>query len=305
MSCCVRAASIFALVLLAFATPSAACAQNLPRSALFANVAGNEARPLAAPDTSQAAQASNDEEEEQVAVDRTQPDFTLVNLPTTRRLPKFKSAFRVTHRFGRSLGEGSFGDLAGDLFGLDNGAQIGLEYRFGIFRRTQIGIYRTSDKTIDLFGEYNVASQTDRTPVGVLATFSVDGTNNFRDEYSPAVSAVISRTVRQLAAVYMAPTYVGNTNAFFPGSRDTFFIGLGTRLRVRPSVYLVGEFDPRVSGYRPQSHYGAVGVEKLVGGHVFQLNVSNAIATTPSQLARGGSRHNDWYLGFNISRKFF
>ena len=63
---------------------------------------------------------------------RSQPDFTLVNLPTTLRVPKYKSAFRVTHRFARPLGQGDFSDLAEDLFGLDSGAQIGLEYRFGI-----------------------------------------------------------------------------------------------------------------------------------------------------------------------------
>ena len=61
-----------------------------------------------------------------------QPDFTLVGLPTSLRVPKFKSAFRVTHRFTRPLGDGSFGELASDFFGLDTGAQIGLEYRFGI-----------------------------------------------------------------------------------------------------------------------------------------------------------------------------
>ena len=38
----------------------------------------------------------------------TQPDFTIVTLPTTLRLPKFKSAFRVTHRFSRPLGQGDF-----------------------------------------------------------------------------------------------------------------------------------------------------------------------------------------------------
>ena len=63
-----------------------------------------------------------------------QPDFVVVAMPTTLRVPRFKSSFRVTHRFGRSLGDGDFGDLAADLFGLDSGAQIGLEYRFGLFR---------------------------------------------------------------------------------------------------------------------------------------------------------------------------
>ena len=88
-----------------------------------------------------------------------QPDFTIVNLPTTLRLPRFKSAFRVTHRFGRPLGAGDFGDLAGDLFGLDSGAQIGLEYRFGMMRGVQVGIHRTSNKTIEFFGQYSVLQQ--------------------------------------------------------------------------------------------------------------------------------------------------
>jgi hypothetical protein len=82
----------------------------------------------------------------------TSPDFTIVNLPTTLRVPRFKSAFRVTHRFGRPLGAGDFGDLASDFFGLDSGAQIGLEYRFGLIRGGQVGIHRTSNKTIELFG---------------------------------------------------------------------------------------------------------------------------------------------------------
>lgn len=47
-----------------------------------------------------------------------------------------------------------------------------------------------------------------------------------------------------------------------------------------------------------------VGLEKLVGGHVFQINVSNGVGTTIGQLARGGSK-KDWYLGINITRKFW
>src|SRR5262245_28976872 len=76
------------------------------------------------------AQAGQPEDDPDRDLNLAQPDFTLVGLPTTLRLPRFKSAFRVTHRFGRPFGAGDFGDLAGDLFGLDSGAQIGLEYRF-------------------------------------------------------------------------------------------------------------------------------------------------------------------------------
>src|SRR3954466_3670107 len=84
-----------------------------------------------------------------------QPDFTLVGLPTGLRLPTLKSAFRVTHRFTRPLGEGDFGSLAEDFFGIDSGAQIGLEYRYGIIRNGQIGINRTSNRTIQFFALYD------------------------------------------------------------------------------------------------------------------------------------------------------
>jgi hypothetical protein len=42
-----------------------------------------------------------------------------------------------------------------------------------------------------------------------------------------------------------------------------------------------------------------------VGGHVFQVNFSNGVATTLSEVAQGGANNDDWYLGFNISRKFW
>src|SRR5688572_11677670 len=115
-----------------------------------------------------------------------QPDFALVNLPTTLRLPRFKSSFRVTHRFGRPLGAGDFGNLAEDLFGLDSGALIGLEYRFGLMRGLQVGIMRTSDRTIEFFTQYNVLNQRDGRAVGLGVVAAVDGTNNFRDSYSPS-----------------------------------------------------------------------------------------------------------------------
>jgi hypothetical protein len=69
-------------------------------------------------------------------------------------------------------------------------------------------------------------------------------------------------------------------------------------------VYLVGEVIPRF-GYTPDAVYGSFGIEKRAGGHSFQLNFSNGLGTTLAQLARGGQPSNDWFIGFNISRKFF
>jgi hypothetical protein len=237
-----------------------------------------------------------------------QPDFTVVTLPTTLRLPRFKSAFRVTHRFGRPLGAGDLGDLVGDLFGLDSGAQIGLEYRFGVMRGLQAGIHRTSDKTIEFFSQYNVLQQSGATPIGLGVHASIDGTNNFRDSYSPALGLVISRNLGSRGALYVEPIWVNNSNPS-PGElvddNDTVIIGLGARIRVRPTVYLAGEIIPRVAGYDPGVSHGTFAIEKRAGGHSFQLNVSNGFGTTMSQIARGGFTNDDWYFGFSISRKFF
>ncbi len=241
------------------------------------------------------------------AVDPAQPDFTLIGLPTTLRMPKFASAFRVTHRFNRPLGQGDFGDLFGDAFGLDGGAQIGLEYRFGIWSGTQIGVHRTSDQTIQFFAQQQVARQGDRLPVTIDAIATAEGTNNFKDSYSPGVGAVVSRTLGRHGALYVEPIWINNTNPVpseLADDNSSFMLGLGARIRVRPAVYLVFEAAPRF-GYEPGEPYVSFALERRAGGHSFQLNFSNGFGTTMAQIARGGLDYDNWYLGFNISRKFF
>lgn len=245
-------------------------------------------------------------------VNPSQPDFTLVALPTTLRVPLHKSAFRVTHRFTRPLGQGDLGDLASDFFALDSSAQIGLEYRYGLVRGGQVGIHRTNDRTIEFFSEYSLLQQGERWPVSLAAYASIDGTNNFRDSYTPALGAVLSRELGRHGAVYLEPIWVNNSNALpseVVDHNDTFMVGIGGRLRVRPSTYLVFEVTPRVSGFDPGTHQASFAIEKRVGGHSFQLNFSNGFGTTMGQIARGGPKaatgDTDWYMGFNISRKFF
>src|SRR6476659_5256271 len=131
-----------------------------------------------------------------------------------------------------------------------------------------------------------------------------------------------------VAAFYLHPSYVWHANTFTTAGclahaehghilpdceaaattgieSDTFMVGVSSRVRVRPTVYLVGSWTPRVSGYRPGVAQGSFGIEKRAGGHVFQLNFSHSIGTTMAQTARGATNGTDWFMGFNISRKFF
>ena len=107
---------------------------------------------------------------------------------------------------------------------------------------------------------------------------------------------------------YVEPFWINNTN-FLPSEladdNDSFILGLGTKVRIRPTVYLFVEGAPRVAGHDPGVDHVSFGIEKRAGGHNFQLNFSNSFGTAFGQIARGGGSNDDWYLGFNISRKFF
>ena len=252
------------------------------------------------------AAAQADEPDTDGDLNLSQPDFNVITLPTTLRLPRYKSAFRVTHRFLRPMGQGDFGDLAEDLFGLDAGAQIGLEYRFGLARGLQTGIYRTSDRTIQLFTQYNLWQQANHL-IGLTVIGAIDGTDNFTDKYSPSLGVVVSRELGTWGALYAQPIWVNNSNPLpsdVVEDNDTFMVGIGARIRIRPTVYVVGEVVPR-TGYAPDVTLGSFAIEKRAGGHTFQLTFSNGTGTTPSQVARGGTASDDWYIGFQISRKFF
>src|SRR5688572_14834086 len=163
-----------------------------------------------------------------------EPDFTVINQPTTARLPKHKLAFRVTHRFARALGQGDFGDLAADFFGFDSGAQIGMELRVAPASGTQLGIYRTSDRTIQFFAQQDLW-QPDAHPFGLALAASVEALDNFQEEHQPRVALVISLQLGERGALYAVPTFINNTNVGIGGGAgesedNTFMVGLGTRL---------------------------------------------------------------------------
>ena len=91
------------------------------------------------------------------------------------------------------------------------------------------------------------------------------------------------------AALYAEPMFVINSSPFdVPGAdNNTFMLGLGGRLRLRPSLYVVGEITPRLAGFDPGVNQMSFGVEGRAGGHLFQLNFSNGFGTTLGQIASG------------------
>ncbi len=291
----------FAAALIALAALPAGAQEEGP-----ASVKGVEAEDLETQEPAPPQEPPDDDAE----IDPAEPDFVVVNLPTQARLPGGGWAFRVTHRFSRPLGDGSFKDLASDLFGFDAGGLIGLELRYGVARALQAGLLRTSDRTIQLSLQRDLLRAADR-PFGAALFASVEGLDNFGEDHAPGAALVLSRRLGGRGALYAIPAVVARLPVGFEEDADTetaFLVGLAARVRFSENGALLAEYTPRLNApddeERPFRHPVSFGLEKKMGGHAFQLNVSNTFANTLGQLARGGVS-SGWYIGFNISRKFY
>ncbi len=248
--------------------------------------------------------------DDDAALQPAEPDYRVINLPTTLRLPRYKSSFELTHRFNGNLRNADFGDQAAGLFGIDNGAQIGFEYRFAPIRHVEVAAYRTNfDRTIQLYAKYDAIHQNSEMPLSVSGLLSIEGGNNFRTRYAPSIGATISRQIDDVLALYVAPMWVHNVapplvDIIGRAKDNTFFVGLGGRVRIRPTVYLSAEVSPRVAGLKANTTEYGFAIEKRAGAHVFQLNFANAQGTTFAQTAAGGLP-DSLFMGFNLTRKFF
>lgn len=236
-----------------------------------------------------------------------EPDFTLGVLPTTLRLPKHKMALRITHRFTYKINDGSVGDFFENGLGFDSSATAGFELRFGVAPGAQVVVHRTGNRNIQFLGQYQLQSQRDNGRFSGDILFAIEGQDNFTEEHSIVIGGVASHQFGDQGAVYLEPIGVFNAVPEVPASdENTFVLGMGVRWRIFESrSYVVAEWSPRLTGYDGGSSVLLFGIERRVGGHSFQLNLSNNFGTTLTQVGHGGPAAKHWHLGFNLTRKFY
>lgn len=272
---------------------------------------------------------------EDLDINEVVPDYALTALPTTLRMPAGKFAFRMTHRFSRPIagtcpdegpkpdGCGGIGAFVENFFGFDSSSRVGLELRYGLMPGTQLALHRTNDRAIQVMAQTQLWAHRGWVPASVRATGidpagpaigidlvgAVEGQNNFRRDHTITAGAIASYQVRDRATVYAQPMLLFNSNPLSDTATDdnhTVMLGLGGRVRLGESkMYLVAEAAPRLAGYKPGVDHISFGFEHRAGGHMFQINVSNALGSTLRQVALGGPGNGDWFLGFNLSRRFF
>jgi mono/diheme cytochrome c family protein len=267
----------------------------------------------------------------QMAKVYTPADDYLFSMPTGRRLDRHGLYFNFTHRF--VYGPAFSGTGGGDtLAGLDNFSISSFGLRFGITDKLSVSAYRSPsliDRPIELGVTYNFSDEHDGRPLNAAARFSVDGQNDFGKNFTTNFELMLSRSVTRRAQLYVDPTVSLQDRRLVtkPGSLasvppdapgiNTFYVGVGGALDIRPTVAMVAEaFPTLVNGPELGIHRPAwaFGIQKSVLRHAFTFGFSNSPGTVVSQ--RAGTRASflgqPWadtpgglFIGFDLMRQIY
>src|SRR5262249_25066214 len=180
-------------------------------------------------------------------------------------------------------------------------------------------------QTISLGTAFQVSRQSAETPLTLQIRAGVDGQKNFGmyhkknppfddRQYSPFIQIVGTKTFKDRISFTAVPTYAFNTRdesrgddlpgfAFGKNHNDTVAFGLGAGVRFLRSTSLVGEYVPRLWGFKGAKDRPGVsiGLQKSTFRHTFELLISRQRPMTPAQYSTDGV--DTFTVGFNIYRK--
>ncbi len=299
--------------------------------------------------TSSAAQSQSPPAEQQNAASRKYyipGNDRLFTLPTGSRLPRNGMAVSFTHRFPY---ESAFTGVARGhtLLGLDDFAASAFGFQYGVTSRFSVTAYRAPSilgRPIELMAAYSLAEERAGNPLNATLRISVDGQNDFSRNFTTNLEAILSRSVTPRAALFLVPTYsyhnrpvIAATTALtnpppfepcrqalangLPASfrvrpcANTFSLGVGLAIDVRPTVALVVEADPTLANGEDLGIHRApfsFGIQKKIWRHAFTFGFTTAPGTTVSQRAgtratflqdRNADTPSGLFVGFNLSRQ--
>lgn len=272
-------------------------------------------------------------------------DDFIFTLPSGRPIDKHTWSINFTHRFPY---EAAFTGAArgATLLGLDDFAVPSFGFQYGVTSHLSVSVYRSPSiigRPIEMGVRYNFLSER-HGPFNAAVRYSIDGQDNFSRNFTSNFELQASRSLGSHAQVYAIPTLSLHNRPVIAAQSslidalpyqpcgqllangvptsfgvhpcaNTFSIGVGLAVDVRPSVALVGEVIPTaVNGTDLGIHRMpfSFGIQKKIYHHAFTFGFTTAPGTTTSQ--RIGTRslflldpHSDtpggMFVGFDLLRQ--
>ena len=185
------------------------------------------------PETVSALADGSDEGQEESAYDFDsgyEPyDYRLINVPTPKKVPKGTWNMSFTHRFSQPLDPIS--ESGPSLLGFDSFSVSSFGISYGITDKLYLSAYRSPlcqkglCKTIEVGLGYHFTDQNKKSPIALSAYASIEGNDNFTEEYTYNVQAMMSRRFGKRVYVFFSPAVHLNSNGqrrFNPRAGDYY-----------------------------------------------------------------------------------
>lgn len=270
-------------------------------------------------------------------VHRTFKDTRAVNVHSVETLPARKLDVRISHRFGDFLGENGGWPT---FYGLEQATDVAIGAEYGFSDNFMAGIYRAKGagatpegdaslrKLLNGVFKYRFMHQTTgaKRPLSAALAFTTsfstskkieDNENlirsfpKFAHRFAFNAQLILARKFGERLSLQLIPGVTHRNLVPFTGENTILSLGVASRLQVSKVLGILADITLPFSetltsenGYYPALGFG---FEFDTGGHVFQLNLTNAtgifetdfIPYTISNWADGEFR-----IGFTISRWF-
>lgn len=253
-------------------------------------------------------------------VRRTFKDTRVINTHTVETIQARKLDLRIGHRFG---------DLKGgwqSFYGLDNAQDILIGVDYGLTDNINVGLNRTKGagpltRLVNTTLKYRFLRQSDESPISAtglgiwsISTMQKDERNEFvlnnfqqfSHRFIFAGQILISRKFSERFSLQLFPSYVHRNIVGFEQANGIFSVGFATRFQLTKVLGIIVDSTIPIGNDMTNAATG-IGLEIDTGGHVFQVNFTNArgaietdyIPNTQATWGNGEIR-----LGFTISRVF-
>ena len=249
-------------------------------------------------------------------------DTRIINSHSVETVPNRKLDFRIGHRFGNLKGGWQ------TLYGLESAADVLFGFEYGVSNELTIGVSRTKgagelSALVSPSIKYRILHQkTDNSmplsltlmgvsTISTMTSAEGDVLTNF-DKFAHRVSytaqVLIARKFSQRFTLQVMPGYTHRNKVDFDDENGIFSVGAATRIQINKIFGIIADATFLLTD-RPEGFYApmGIGLEIDTGGHVFQVNFTNATGIIendyiPYTTSNWGN--NEFRLWFTISRIF-
>ena len=254
-------------------------------------------------------------------VRRTFKDTRVINTQTVETVQARKLDMRIGHRFG---------DLKGgwqSFYGLENAQDIAMGVDYGITDNINVGLHRTKgsgplNRLLNTTLKYRFLRQKEGdspitiTALGIWSTstmkrdetneFVLNNFSQFSHRFIFGGQVFVARKFSDRFSLQVFPSYVHRNVVGFEEANGILSLGAATRFQITKVLGIIADATVPIGNSSANAAIG-IGLEIDTGGHVFQVNFTNArgivetdyIPNTQTSWGDGEIR-----LGFTISRIF-